>query len=257
LIIGVVASAGAVVVLGPRVRASRAIDTARAAMNAKDCAKALEALDGVEGPAAQASFVHEVRAFCLVEREQWARAKEEASAALLLDPSSQALDFRFVASRALGDQRSAEADLGRMFELGRDSVERRVLRAIWRAKRGEWSAAIEDCDLVLAKEPGNLDALNVRSHAWHGLGNWERAYRDAAAQMAIAPTVDGLRDRRTWRFLCAGSKPLTPTSPRRWRWLPMTSAFDSSPVAWASFMSRHQTLAPQWSSRLSRPVNGP
>lgn len=184
------------VVLGltlPRWRTSRALGNAREAMKSKDCAGVLSSLDGIEG-GSEASFVHEARAFCLVQLKQWAQARVESTAALQLDSSSQALDFRFVASRELGDRAAAEQDLDRLFSLGRDSTSLRLLRATWRAQRSEWKAAIEDCDVVLAKEPKNLDALNVRAHAWHGLGNWERAYLDSAAQTAIAPTVVGLRD---------------------------------------------------------------
>ena len=182
------------VLLGPRVRTNWALERAREALRAKDCAGVLQALDGVEGRGDQASFVHEARAFCLVQLKQWAPARAEATAALQLDPSSQALDYRFVAARELGDKRAAEEDLSRLLERGRDTIELRLLRATWRAQRSEWNSAIEDCDWVLAKEPKNLDALNVRAHAWHGLGNWARAYRDTAASVALEPTVLGLRD---------------------------------------------------------------
>jgi tetratricopeptide (TPR) repeat protein len=192
----VIAVAVVGVVLGltlPLWRTSHALGNAHEAMKSKDCAGLLSSLDGIEG-GSEASFVHEARAFCLVQLKQWALAREEATAALQLDPSSQALGFRFVAARELGDKAAAEEDLDRLFLLGRDSTPLRLLRATWRAQRNEWNAAIEDCDVVLAKEPKNLDALNVRAHAWHGLGNWERAYLDSAAQMAIAPTAVGLRD---------------------------------------------------------------
>lgn len=193
LVIVVVVVGVALGLMLPRWRTGRALSEARRAMKAKDCAGVLSSLDGIEG-GSEASFVHEARAFCLVQLKQWAQARVESTAALQLDPSSQALDFRFMASRELGELTAAEQDLDRLFSLGRDSTALRVLRATWRAQRNEWKPAIEDCDVVLAKEPKNLDALNVRAHAWHGLGNWERAYLDAAAQQEIAPTVVGLRD---------------------------------------------------------------
>jgi tetratricopeptide (TPR) repeat protein len=196
LVIGaVVLALGLGVVVGlPRLRSTRALAQAREAMNSKDCAGVLEALDGVEGRGSDASFIHEARAFCHLQLEHWALAREEANAALQLDPKSQALDFRFVASRELGDLAAAEQDLGRLLELGCQSTTLRLQRATWRADRRDWDGVIEDCDAVLAKEPKHLEALNLRGHAWHALENWERAYLDSAAQAAIAPTVVGLRD---------------------------------------------------------------
>lgn len=182
-------------VLFPWARTAWAVNRARLAMAANDCGAVVAALDGVEARGVDGQFVHEVRAFCLLKAKQWAKAHVEASASLAIAPDSvQALTYRLTAARELGETGEAEEDLGRLIAADPKNVTWREARAELRAGREAWAAALEDADVALAVDPKQADMLNVRVHAWHALGNWENAYRDALALVEVRPSAVVHRD---------------------------------------------------------------
>ena len=191
--VAVLLLAGAVLL--PRVRTAWGISRARVAMAANDCGSVLQALDGVDAGGVDGQFVHEVRAFCLLKAKDWAKAHAEASASLAIAPDSvQALTYRLTAARELGETGEAEEDLGRLIAADPKNVTWREARAELRAGREAWAAAIEDADVALAADPKRPEMLDVRVHAWHALGNWENAYRDAVALVEVKPSAVGHRD---------------------------------------------------------------
>jgi tetratricopeptide (TPR) repeat protein len=187
IIAGVVLAAG--VLAWPMARGAWAVSRAKVAQQQGDCDGVLKALDGIDPPpAADARFVYEVRAYCLIKAKAWAQAQRAATSALELEPGSvQALSFRFAAARELGETAAAEEDLGRLVQLEPKVARWHEARALLRAARNAWEDAIEDAAFVLAEAPQHTGMLNVRMHAWHALGNWELAYRDADALATLVP----------------------------------------------------------------------
>lgn len=183
------------VLVWPRARTTWALSNARVAVQAKDCPGVLSALDGVSAGGVDGQFVHEARAYCLLQSKEWQRVHDEASASLAIAPGSvQALQLRFIAARELGRDADAEADLGRLIAVEPNGLTWREARAELRAERRAWEAAIEDADAVLALDPKHDGALDIRMHAWHALGNWENAYRDVVALLEVKPSVVRYRD---------------------------------------------------------------
>jgi tetratricopeptide (TPR) repeat protein len=87
-----------------------------------------------------------------------------------------------------------------------------LARAAVDDRRGEWRAALDRADKLLARDPGNVEALNfagfvAADHAQDRPSDLPRATRRLQAAVALSPGSGGIIDSLGWVYFRAGDLP--------------------------------------------------
>jgi len=108
--------------------------------------------------------------------------------ALRLNPgSAQALNNRAGSHAYLGDYVQALRDFDEAIRLNPDR-DFLINRGITKQKRGDLDGALQDFDIVLGQDPGNLRALCEKADTHRLSGHWSKAIEGYEALLAIQPT---------------------------------------------------------------------
>jgi tetratricopeptide (TPR) repeat protein len=127
---------------------------------------------------------HAALALCLVERQQFAEASQEAGTAIHLDPENpfvfyvQALVFR-----KRNRPREAETAIRQAIELAPYDADYHAMAAVLHLDERRWQAALDSAEEGLAFDPENVDCNNLRARALGQLG------RPNDAQQVIADSL--------------------------------------------------------------------
>ena len=100
-----------------------------------------------------------VRAKLLLDCEEWEQCCRECEAIHLIEPTHfYAHQWHGLAQRELGDLETAETDLSEALRHRPESTMTRLARALVYQAKGQYQAAIEDCQILLESQPENRHA---------------------------------------------------------------------------------------------------
>jgi putative PEP-CTERM system TPR-repeat lipoprotein len=114
------------------------------------------------------------------------------------------LYLRSVAQLALEDQRAAADTLAALRKVAPDSVEAGLLSARLAAARKDYTQTEADVDLVLQREPGQIDALLMKQQIVADRGDHKAALDYAARAVAASPWSAMARIRHATELMFAG-----------------------------------------------------
>ncbi|MEM3399568.1 MAG: tetratricopeptide repeat protein [Candidatus Micrarchaeia archaeon] len=122
-------------------------------------------------------------------RNQYEEAIESFTRSLEKLETPTAFYNRALAYMAVGERRSAIADLTRALLLEPENPQYYAMRGVARFEAGEYNDAVFDFTRAIGLEPQNISLYHARGVAFFESGNYDRAIEDFTKSLELGPNV--------------------------------------------------------------------